>query len=291
MAGTNQFLAFATGTGANVLTPSAYAALTALVAQGFQSGVAPSQQVNTPIRQSTFVVAALAQLIADYGLNANDDGDLTTFKNNFSQAIALPRGSMILWPTATPPSGFLALNGAAISRTTYAFLYSLFNTTYGSGDGSTTFNLPDYRNRAPVGYGSLYAIAATGGSKDAIVISHNHSVTDPGHAHSISDSGHNHSVNDPGHQHSVLSEDNIQLGTMPGATAGQRQISNGDLGGRANFYRAASNSTGITNSASYTGITGSNTGYAGISSTNSTGASGTNANMMPYLASNFIIKY
>ena len=252
MAGTNQFLAFAVGTGANVLTPSAYAALTALVAQGFQSGVAPSQQVNTPIRQSTFVISALAQLIADYGLNANDDGDLTTFKNNFAQVVAMPRGGIIMWPSSTPPTGCLSLNGAAISRTTYAFLFSLFGTTFGSGDGSTTFNLPDSRNRAPVGSGSLYSIAATGGSKDAIVVSHTHTatVTDPGHTHTYKTYG----------------------------------LGNNGLSGNANTnsdwgYAQTGNPPGTKE---FTGISVANT---------ATGSSGTDANMMPYLAVNFVIKY
>lgn len=243
MAGVNQFLPFAVGTGANVLTPSAYAALTTLVAQGFQSGIAPSQQVNTPLRQATFVSSALAQIIADAGINANDDGDLTTFKNNFTQVVAMPRGGVMMWPVSTPPTGFLSLNGAAISRTTYAFLFGLFGTAFGSGDGSTTFNLPDARNRAPVGAGSLYSVAATGGSKDAIVVSHTHGVSDSGHSHS---------------------------------TYIQTQIGGTSSGPDANWWRKDASTTGT----STTGI-----------SINSAGSSGTDANMMPYLAVNFVIKY
>lgn len=90
MPGTNEFKAFATGGGANVLTPSAYAALTALLANGFSAGVAPSQQLNTVWRQSSFVAAAVAQLIADAGPNALDDGNLAAFVANLKGAIGVP---------------------------------------------------------------------------------------------------------------------------------------------------------------------------------------------------------
>ena len=57
-------------------------------------------------------------------------------------ALALPKGTILPFAGGTIPSGFLACNGAAVSRTTYAALFSAIGTTYGSGDGSTTFNLP-----------------------------------------------------------------------------------------------------------------------------------------------------
>ena len=56
-------------------------------------------------------------------------------------------GSIIMWPTETPPAGYLECNGAAISRTGYAALFSALGTRYGVGDNSTTFNLPDLRGR------------------------------------------------------------------------------------------------------------------------------------------------
>lgn len=55
------------------------------------------------------------------------------------------RGSVSAFATDTPPSGYLACNGAAVSRTTYSELFNLIGTTFGNGDGSTTFNLPDLR--------------------------------------------------------------------------------------------------------------------------------------------------
>ena len=58
---------------------------------------------------------------------------------------SIPVGTEALWATATAPTGWLEENGAAISRTTYADLYAVIGTTYGVGDGSSTFNLPDAR--------------------------------------------------------------------------------------------------------------------------------------------------
>ena len=54
-------------------------------------------------------------------------------------------GQVIMWPLATPPSNHLECNGAAISRATYSALFAVIGETYGAGDASTTFNLPDYR--------------------------------------------------------------------------------------------------------------------------------------------------
>lgn len=104
-----------------------------------------------------------------------------------------PTGEIKMWATGTAPSGFLLCNGAAVSRTTYANLYAVLGTTFGAGDGSTTFNLPNFNNRMPIGAGGLYAAGATGGSKDAIVVAHTHtattSITDPGHTHPTGSSG------------------------------------------------------------------------------------------------------
>ena len=64
--------------------------------------------------------------------------------------ISMPVGSLIIWPTATPPAGYLECNGAALSRTTYAALYAVLGVTYGKGAGTaanTTFRLPDLRGQ------------------------------------------------------------------------------------------------------------------------------------------------
>jgi microcystin-dependent protein len=58
---------------------------------------------------------------------------------------AVPSGTVHLFATTTPPSGYLECDGSAVSRTTYAALFAVIGTTWGAGDGSTTFNLPDLR--------------------------------------------------------------------------------------------------------------------------------------------------
>lgn len=63
---------------------------------------------------------------------------------------ALPKGTSVRGYWTTPPPGYLLENGAAVSRVAYAGLFGVIGTTYGSGDGSTTFNLPDSRGRAIV---------------------------------------------------------------------------------------------------------------------------------------------
>jgi len=61
-------------------------------------------------------------------------------------------GEVCFFGMSTAPAGFLKANGAAVSRTTYAALFTAIGTTYGTGDGSTTFNLPDLRGEFPRGW-------------------------------------------------------------------------------------------------------------------------------------------
>lgn len=80
-----------------------------------------------------------------------------------------PTGAGALWFAAAAPAGWLLCDGSAVSRATYAALFAVVSTTYGVGDGSTTFNLPDLRQRFPLGKaasGTGNALAATGGAID-----------------------------------------------------------------------------------------------------------------------------
>lgn len=63
----------------------------------------------------------------------------------------MPTGTILAFGSTTVPSGYLRCNDQAVSRTTYAALFAVIGTTYGVGDGSTTFNVPDLRDRAPYG--------------------------------------------------------------------------------------------------------------------------------------------
>ena len=91
-------------------------------------------------------------------------------------AATSPTGELRMWPTATAPTGFLLCSGANVSRTIYADLFAVIGTTFGAGDGTTTFTLPNFKNRMPIGAGDLYTVAATGGSKDASLVSHTHTL-------------------------------------------------------------------------------------------------------------------
>lgn len=81
----------------------------------------------------------------------------------------LPIGSIVEYGSLNAPTNWLICDGSAVSRTDYAELFAVIGTSFGSGNGSTTFNLPDFRMRVPAGYKSsdsdFNAIGKTGGNK------------------------------------------------------------------------------------------------------------------------------
>lgn len=74
---------------------------------------------------------------------------------------SVPAGSVLSYAGASAPSGWLLCDGTAVSRTTYAALYAVIGDTYGAGDGSTTFDLPDLRGRAVFGKDDMGGSAAS----------------------------------------------------------------------------------------------------------------------------------
>ncbi len=88
-------------------------------------------------------------------------------------------GEIRLYGGTDTPATWFEANGQAISRTTYAALFAIYGTTYGAGDGSTTFNIPDLRDNAPRGASATYAIgtaygAATHTLTEAQIPAHTH---------------------------------------------------------------------------------------------------------------------
>lgn len=68
-------------------------------------------------------------------------------------SVSVPERPLIVWhPASTAPDGYIKANGAAISRTAYAWLFGKIGTAFGVGDGSTTFNVPDLRGEFPRGW-------------------------------------------------------------------------------------------------------------------------------------------
>ena len=91
MTASTQILPFSTlpnGSGGNRLTPTAYAALTTILAQGFQAGLAPSEQLNTVWAQSSFMAAGLANFCVAQGISVPDDGNLTNLVTEIENAIS-----------------------------------------------------------------------------------------------------------------------------------------------------------------------------------------------------------
>jgi microcystin-dependent protein len=101
------------------------------------------------------------------GINAAERlNELTT---GIAGLPTVPTGFIAPWPTATAPTGYLLCNGGGVSRATYATLFALIGTTYGAGDGSTTFNIPDLRGKFVLGKaasGTGSTLAGTGGAID-----------------------------------------------------------------------------------------------------------------------------
>src|SRR6056300_82416 len=66
----------------------------------------------------------------------------------------IPSGTIVAYGAASAPTGWLLCDDSAVSRTTYARLFAVIGTGYGTGDGSTTFNVPDLRDKVPLGKGT-----------------------------------------------------------------------------------------------------------------------------------------
>ncbi len=95
----------------------------------------------------------------------------------------VPAGTISAFAGSTAPTGWLLCDGSAVNRTTYAALFAIIGTTYGAGDGSTTFNLPNLKGRVSVGLDATQVefdvLGKTGGAK-----THTLTVTEmPSHRH------------------------------------------------------------------------------------------------------------
>lgn len=154
----------------------------------------PDNTVETAdVQDNAITLAKMAGLTRGsiiYG-NANGDptalpvgtGVLTGNGTDVSWGAAsggVPEGTIIWHAASTPPTGYLKANGAAISRSTYATLFSVIGTTYGGGDGSSTFNVPDLRGEFARGWDDGRGIdngRAFGSAQTDAMQGHRHNTT------------------------------------------------------------------------------------------------------------------
>lgn len=93
---------------------------------------------------------------SQYSAFLNDQDSITAFERLFSKvnSLSMPCGSLIPFGGTSAPEDWLLCDGAAVSRTTFSELFKVIGTSFGAGDGSTTFNVPDTREAALAGVGT-----------------------------------------------------------------------------------------------------------------------------------------
>lgn len=194
-----------------------------------------------------------------------------------------PAGIIMPFAGTVAPQGCLFCDGSAVSRTTYAALFAVIGTTYGEGDGSTTFNVPDLSGRVVIGVSNSHALGTTGGSETVTL------TTDqlPAHSHEVPQHGHenNIAVKTPVLTHSI---------TQPVYKYNKPNASNGTSSTQY-MYTTLSTQTAtrtrdvsITNHSFNCDLSGSITACDNFDSGLS-GAGNPHNNMQPYTAINYII--
>jgi hypothetical protein len=234
-------------------------------------------------------------------------------------------GELRMYGGDVVPTGWMFCNGQAISRTTYATLYAVIGLKFGTGDGTTTFNLPDLRGRVPVGTNPSGSYAgtpgATGGAKDLIVVNHLHGVNinsgndSPGHTHTVDiwsgyvDADHTHAVNINSGVESAA-HSHVLRGTATSSAAGGlgegnvTDITNTGFGPfvntggqNVNHYHNVSGNTGGISTNHRHAVNGTSGGVsvnhthnvAGSTAQTGTG-DGVNANLPPFCAINYMMR-
>jgi len=190
-----------------------------------------------------------------------------------SNPVMCPVGMLTPYAGTTAPDGWLLCAGQAVSRSIYAGLFAVVSTTYGSGDGSTTFNLPDLRGRVPVGEDDMggtaanrvtagisgiagITLGATGGSEAIHQHSHSNTATftgsavtsGSGTAHSHANSLSNNTVAAASHRHDfkIALNDNFYAATGTNAAMGSGGVSAGAYRYSTSAYQGGTSEANIT---------------------------------------------
>ena len=200
------------------------------------------------------------------GGSTGSDGDKGQKGEEGPQGGGAPVGQIVAWSgsAGSLPSGYFLCDGSAINRSTYAALFTVVGTTHGAGNGSSTFNIPDLRDRFILGASNStgdtsypgVSPGATGGSADATLVSHSHTVNN--HTHSFS-SSHTHSFTTGGggsHTHNLLYNHGAFGGSSGAVTprSGNTPVTPG-ISGRVSTESNHTHS-GTTNSGTASGTTG-----------------------------------
>ena len=214
----------------------------------------------------------------------------STIESTVIAAAVVPTGAVMPWAGvgSLPPSGWAFCDGQAISRTTYATLFSVVSTTYGNGDGSTTFNIPDLQQKIPVGQGldsggyTLSTLGATGGNVSetlttAQIPTHTHDLSATSFTGTISGS-----ASGGAHGHTILGDPNGGSGSTLGFQLTQQPTSPYDAATLGWIYDGAHTHS----------VTGTATGtLSGSTGDGSPALQGTpHGNMQPYVIMRYIIK-
>ena len=196
-------------------------------------------------------------------------------------------GTIKPWGKATAPAGYLLCDGAAVSRSTYADLFAVISTTYGAGDSSTTFNVPDLQGKFPRGKSGTTNLATTGGANTVTVAVTNNQAATNATNQSVTITG---SIDNTSLTTAQLASHNhtITLVTQPLNNPTQ------GVGRGREVDNQQSNQTG--NAGSGTGhnhshnLSGTLTGNITTSLTGNVTASGTNS-FSPFVITQYIIKH